>query len=378
MIYLDNNSTTRIDDRVLQEMIPFFSDFYANSLSNHLEGIKVNKSVELARKRIANVINAEIGEIYFTSGSTESINTVFKGIIEKNHNNRKHIITVKTEHSAVLEVCRYLEKKGVDVTYLNVDKDGLIDLNELNSYLNESTILVSIMFVNNEIGVIQNIKEISKLLKNSKALFFTDATQAFGKIPIDVKLANIDFMCFSSHKIHGPKGIGGLYIYKNNRTILEPLIFGGGQENNFRGGTSNVPSIVGFGLASEIAQTEMQANENKIKNLRDTLEMGLSKINIVKVNGSINNRIYNVTNLDFKDIDIHPIVNGAMGILASNGSACKSNSDKPSHVLKAIGLTDQEARSSVRFSLSRYNNDEEIRDVINLIRNYVESIYLSN
>ncbi|MDP3147810.1 MAG: cysteine desulfurase family protein [Ignavibacteria bacterium] len=375
MIYLDNNSTTRLDDRVLNEMIPFFVDNYANASSRHVEGINAKKSVELARKRIGDVINANKDDIYFTSGSTEAINTIFKGVIETNQNRQKHIITVKTEHSAVIEVCRYLEKKGVDITYLNVDKDGLVNINELRSSLRESTVLVSVMLVNNEIGVIQNIGEISELLKEKNVLFFTDATQGFGKIPIDIKTCHVDFMCFSGHKIHGPKGIGGIYINENRMSKLEPLLWGGGQENNFRGGTSNVPAIVGFGLAAELACSEMEINEMKIKNLRDTLEDGLIKYNWVGVNGKVDRRTYNVSNLTFKDIEIEPIINGSLGIIASNSSACSSGSDKPSHVLKALGLSDKDTFSSIRFSLSKYNSEDEIIKAIGQIDSFIKSNY---
>jgi len=375
MIYLDNNSTTRIDDRVLHEMIPFFVDNYANASSRHVEGTKAKKGIELARKRIGDVINADKNDIYFTSGSTEAINTIFKGVIETNQNRQKHIITVKTEHSAVIEVCRYLEKKGVDITFLDIDKEGLININELKSSLRESTVLVSVMLVNNEIGVIQNIGEISELLKKKNVLFFTDATQGFGKIPIDIKTCPVDFMCFSGHKIHGPKGIGGIYISENRMSKLEPLLWGGGQENNFRGGTSNVPAIVGFGLAAELAYSEMEINENKIKNLRNTLEDRLTKYNWVGVNGKVDRRTYNVSNLTFKDIEIEPIINGSLGIIASNGSACSSGSDKPSHVLKALGLSDKDTFSSIRFSMSKFNTEDEIIYAIGQIDNFIKSNY---
>lgn len=375
MIYLDNNSTTRLDDRVLHEMVPFFVDNYANASSRHAEGIKAKKAVELARKRIGDVINADKDDIYFTSGSTEAINTIFKGVIETSQNSQSHIITVKTEHSAVIEVCKYLEKKGVDITFLDVDKEGLININELKSSLRESTILVSVMLVNNEIGVIQNIGEISELLKEKNVLFFTDATQGFGKIPIDIKTCHVDFMCFSGHKIHGPKGIGGIYISKDRMSKLEPLLWGGGQENNFRGGTSNVPAIVGFGLAAELAFTEIEINEKKIKNLRDTLEDGLTKYSWVGVNGKLDRRTYNVSNLTFKDIEIEPIINGSLGIIASNGSACSSGSDKPSHVLKALGLSDKDTFSSIRFSMSKFNSEDEIIKAIDQIDNFIKSNY---
>ena len=375
-IYLDNNATTQIDAQVLEEIIPFLTNNYANAASNHQFGVQVAEAVKKARKQVADLIKAEPFEIVFTSGATESINLAFKGVVAQSKKKINHIITVSTEHSSVLDCAKYLEKQGCQVTYLSVNSEGLIDLKELKNSITENTVLISVMYVNNETGVIQPINEIAKIAHEANVLFMTDATQAFGKLPISVEQSGIDLMAFSGHKIYAPKGVGGLYVKnrKGKKVNLEALIHGGGHEKGMRSGTLNVPGIVGLGKASELAVSQMNANSKKIKELRDYLETELLKIEGAKVNGSIEHRLYNVSNIRFDGIDSDAVISGLEHIFISNGSACTSTSIDPSHVLIAMGLSPDQAFSSIRFSLGKYNSKSEMTSVIKEIEKEIKNL----
>lgn len=309
-IFLDNNSTTKIDSRVLEAMMPYLTDDFANASSTHAFGLKENEAVKKSRSQIAQLINSENHEIIFTSGATEAINLAIKGVAENYKDKGKHIVTASTEHPAVLDTCKYLEKKGYEVTYLSVKKDGLLDLDVVKDSIRDDTILVSIMYVNNEIGVIQPIKEISEIAHSRRSLFMTDGTQAIGKLPIDVNTLGIDLMSFSAHKFYGPKGIGALYKRSKRpyKVKLEALLHGGGHEGGFRSGTLNVPGIIGFGKAAEIANREIEKDKNKIQELRDYLETQLLKIENTFLNGNADKRLYNVTNICFKGVSFMSVV----------------------------------------------------------------------
>ncbi|MHA7099512.1 cysteine desulfurase family protein [Roseivirga pacifica] len=362
IIYLDNASTTPIDPNVLEAMMPFLKDQYANAASNHVFGHLVKDYTRKAREQVAGLIGSESHEIVFTSGATEAINLAMKGVADFYQDKGKHIITVTTEHSAILDVCGFLETTGYEVSYLKVDRGGRINLEELKSTLRPDTILVSVMLVNNETGVIQPIQEISNLAHGAGAFFMTDATQAFGKIPIKVDEMGIDLMTFSAHKIYGPKGIGGLFVRQRrpNRVKLIPLIHGGGHERGMRSGTSNVPGIVGLGSAAKLATKEMSNDSRRIKRLRDILENLILKIPDTSINGLKNNRQVNISSICFKGADADAIMMGLKSIMVSNGSACTSTKIKPSHVLIAMGLSEQEAYSTIRFSLGRFTTEAEI------------------
>jgi len=363
--YLDNNATTPVDKRVLDTMLPFLTDGYANPHSAHYFGNIVNKAVEQAREQISELIGADKEEIIFTSGSTEAVNIVLKGLTELRAHQGKHIVTVATEHHAVLDTCKYLETKGYEVTYLGVLDNGIIDLAELKTSLRNDTILVCTMYVNNETGVIQPIKEISSLAHEAQALFFTDATQAAGKIEINVDDLGIDFLCISGHKMYAPKGIGALYIKKGIQ--LPTYIHGGGQEKGLRSGTPNVPGIIALGKACELCRTEMQEDTKRIGDLRDELERALLDIPGTSVNGDIVKRIYNVTNICFKGCDANVLIGRMRNIAVSNGSACTSAVMEPSHVLTAMGVSDEDAFGSIRFSLGRFNTEDDMTVVIKAI-----------
>jgi cysteine desulfurase len=363
LVYLDNNSTTPIDPRVLESMIPYFSVEFANASSSHKFGLIVNEAVKKSRKQVAELINCEINEIIFTSGATEAINLAIKGISESYSYKGKHIITVSTEHTAVLDVCKYLETIGFEITFLSVQRDGIISLDELKNSIRSDTILVTVMIGNNETGVIQPIREISEISHNSGAFFMTDGTQAVGKIPVDVNEFHIDLMSLSGHKIYGPKGVGALFIKQRNpgKIKLNPLIHGGGHERGFRSGTLNVPGIIGLGKACEIAMNEMDRDSKRIMEMRDYLEHSLLEIEDTFVNGNRQHRLYNTSNICFRNADSEAVIIGLEDIAVSNGSACTSISIEPSHVLKAMGLLDEDAFSSLRFSLGRLNKKEEIK-----------------
>ncbi len=364
--YLDYNSTTPIDTRVLEAMLPFLKDNFANSSSTHHFGQSINEKVKQARAQITDFINAESNELIFTSGATEAINIAIKGVAESYSNKGKHIITVSTEHKAVLDTCKDLERKGCEVTYLPVQFNGLIDLSELERAIRTDTILVSVMYVNNETGVIQPIKEIAHLAHEMGALFMTDATQAVGKIKIDVNDLGVDLLCFSGHKMYAPKGIGALYV--RNKTKLTPQIHGGGHEQGLRSGTLNVPGIIALSKACEIAIEEMVLNQRNIFALRDKLETELLKLPNTSINGSSENGIYNTTNICFKGQDANVLIGRMKSIAVSNGSACSSAVVEPSHVLKAMGLNNDDAFASLRFSLGKFNTIEDIETVIQKIK----------
>lgn len=368
-IYLDYNSTTPIDPRVLEAMLPFLKDNFANSSSTHHFGQYINEKVKQAREQIADFINAESKELIFTSGATEAINIAIKGVAESYSDKGKHIITVSTEHKAVLDTCKDLERKGFEITYLPVQSSGLIDMAELGKAIRKDTILVSVMFVNNETGVIQPIKEIAALAHEKGALFMTDATQTVGKIDTDVDELDIDLLSFSGHKMYAPKGIGGLFVrQRGNKIKLSPQIHGGGHEQGLRSGTLNVPGIVALAKACEIASEEMALNQKNISALRDKLETELLKLPNTSLNGVSKNRIFNTTNICFKGQDANVLIGRMKNIAVSNGSACSSAVVEPSHVLKAMGLSDDDAFASLRFSLGKFNTIEDIETSIQKIK----------
>lgn len=370
MIYFDNNATTQTDARVVEVMLPFLTNNFGNPSSQHFFGEKSKKAIEQSRVFISELLNATLADLIFTSGATESINLAIKGIAESYPYKGKHIITTKTEHSAVFDVCKYLERKGFELEYLSVDRDGLIDVNELDEKIREDTIIVSVIYVNNETGVIQPINEIGEICRNKNVFLFTDATQAVGKIPIDVSELNVDMMCFSGHKFYGPKGIGGLLI--KQKIKLEPLFHGGGHEGGLRSGTLNVPGIIGLAKAFEIANSEMNQIQEIIKKLRDKFESELLEANMIKINGHLTKRLFNVSNIYLTNIDPIIVQKEMKNVAYSRGSACNSSSIKPSQVLKAMGLTDKEASESFRFSFGKYNTLYEVNSVIKSIKKLSE------
>lgn len=368
-IYLDNNATTAVDPRVLEAMIPFYTKYYGNAASrSHAFGWQAQAAVDNAREQVAALIHADPHEIIFTSGATESDNLALKGIFELFAGKGNHIITVKTEHKAVLDTCAHIEKKGAQVTYLDVKPDGLIDLAELEKAFRKETILVCIMYANNETGVIQPVKEISALAKEKKVLFFTDATQAVGKIPVDVIKDGIDLMAFSAHKIYGPKGSGALYVRRKNPHVrMVQQMDGGGHERGLRSGTLNVPGIAGFGKACEICRHEMEKDAAHASTLRDRLEKALLSVKTVSVNGNCRHRLPGVSNMSFGNMVSADIMGALSNTIAlSSASACTSASPAPSYVLKAMGLPDAVIRSSIRFGIGRFNTEEEIDYTIEL------------
>jgi cysteine desulfurase len=369
MIYLDYNSTTPVDPRVLETMLPYFSEKFGNAASKtHSSGWVAEAAVEQARERVAKLVNATPHEIIFTSGATEAINLAIKGVFENYQTKGKHIVTVSTEHKAVLDTGKYLESKGACITYLPVDREGKIDLNQLNNSITRSTSLVCIMYANNETGVIQPISDIAKIVHEKGCILMSDATQAVGKIQVDVEGDGIDLLTFSSHKLYGPKGAGALFVRrKNPRVTLAPLIHGGGHERGLRSGTLNVPAIVGFGKACEYAENEMWDNAQRISQLRTLLEQQLLDPGNAFVNGSIKNRLPNVTNISFRGIKADSLISKIPDIAVSTGSACTSAIAEPSHVLKAMGIPDEMAYSSVRFSLGKYTKQADIDYVLDKI-----------
>jgi cysteine desulfurase len=373
-IYLDHNATTPMDPRVLEAMIPYFVENFGNAASrNHSFGWHAEEAVDYAREQIAQLIGADPKEIIFTSGATEGNNLGIKGVYEMYASKGNHIITCTTEHKAVLDTCKHLEKLGAEVTYLEVQPDGLVDLKQLEAAMKPTTILVAIMYANNEIGVIQPVKEISAIAKKHGALFFTDAVQAVGKIPVDVIADGIDIMSFTAHKMYGPKGVGALYVRrKNPRVKVTAQIDGGGHERGMRSGTLNVPGIVGFGKAAEIARTDMAADTERVSKLRDKLENALKVIDETYVNGNPAHRLPHVSNISFKYVEGEGLMMGFnKDIALSSGSACTSASLEPSYVLKALGLGDDLAHSSLRFGLGRYTTEEQIDFTIKAVTDTV-------
>lgn len=375
-IYLDNNATTKVDPRVFEAMTPFFLEDFGNAASrNHPFGWKAEEAVDYAREQIAKLIGASEKEIIFTSGATESNNLAIKGVFEMYASKGKHIITLVTEHKAVLDTCKHLEKLGADITYLPVNSDGSLNLTDLESAIRPDTILVSVMYANNEIGIIQPIKEISAICRKHQVLFHTDATQAVGKIPVDVIADGIDLLSMSAHKMYGPKGIGALYVRrKNPRVKVTAQIDGGGHERGMRSGTLNVPGIVGFGKACELARLEMESETTRLTLLRDKLEQALLKLEESYVNGNTDHRLPHVSNISFKYVEGEGLMMAIKDIAVSSGSACTSASLEPSYVLKALGLDDELAHSSLRFGLSRYTTEEEIDYTINCVTDAVNRL----
>jgi cysteine desulfurase len=373
-IYLDNHSTTPVDPEVMDAMLPYFTEKFGNAASkNHVFGWEAESAVEHARKQIADIIGAESSEIYFTSGATESINLAHFGIAQSYSNKGKRIITSATEHSAVLDSLRYLEKNGFEIIYLPVDQSGRIDFNQLSDSINQNTILVSIMTANNEIGTINNVTEISKICADKNVFFHTDAAQALGKIEFDVKKIKPALASFSAHKLYGPKGIGAIYIRKDEPPIrLTPLLLGGGHEKNIRSGTLNVPGIVGFGKAVEICSKIFKDESHRISRLRDKLYNSLiSFLDNVHLNGKIENRLPGNLNISFEGVTAESLIMEMRELAVSTGAACTTASLKPSHVLKAIGVPDNLAKSSIRFGIGRFNSEEEIDYAIKKI---IESV----
>ncbi len=362
-IYMDCHATTPVDPRVLEAMLPYFRERFGNAASrNHSFGWQAEEAVEAARKQVAALIGATAREIIFTSGATESDNLAIKGAARMYREKGDHIITVVTEHKAVLDTCKHLQKEGFQVTYLPVGRDGLVDLDQLRDAITPKTTLISVMAANNEIGVVQPIAEIGRIARERGVLFHTDAVQAAGKIPFDVEAMNVDMASLSAHKMYGPKGVGALYVRrKNPRVLLEPIIDGGGHERGMRSGTLNVPGIVGMGKASEIAAAEMAEESVRVAGLRDRLLAGLrGGLDEIYVNGSMEHRLPGNLNVSFAYVEGESLLMGISDVAVSSGSACTSATLEPSYVLRALGVGDELAHSSIRFGLGRFNTEEEV------------------
>jgi cysteine desulfurase len=362
-IYLDNHATTQVDPRVVDAMLPYFTQHFGNAASrNHEFGWEAEQAVDKARKQIADLIGATPKEIIFTSGATESDNLAIKGVAEMYAEKGNHIITAVTEHKAVLDTCKKLEKSGIRVTYLPVMGDGLIDLQMLKEAITDKTILVSIMYANNELGVLQPVREIGKICRERGVLFHTDGVQAAGKVPINVNADNIDLMSLSAHKMYGPKGVGALYVRRRNpRVQITAQIDGGGHERGMRSGTLNVPGIVGFGEACELCNREMATETVRLRYLRDKLRAKLeAELDEVYINGSMEHRLPHSLNMSFAYVEGESLLMGINDVAVSSGSACTSATLEPSYVLKALGVGDDVAHSSIRFGIGRFNTEEEI------------------
>ncbi|MBC8173182.1 MAG: IscS subfamily cysteine desulfurase [Chitinophagales bacterium] len=376
-IYLDNSATTPVDPRVVDTMIPYFYEHFGNAASrSHPFGWEAEDAVDQARERIAKLIGATDKEIILTSGATEADNLALKGIYDMYARKGNHIITVTTEHKAVLDTAKHIEKSGGQITYLKTDAEGNIDLNELENAITDKTILVAVMYANNEIGTIHPIKQIAEITHKKGALLFTDATQAAGKISIDVDRDGIDLMAFTAHKMYGPKGVGALYVRrKNPRVKVTAQIDGGGHERGMRSGTLNVPGIVGFGMAAEIAMKEMDTDAARLSVMRDRLENELLKLEEAYVNGNTKSRLPHITNISFKYVEGEGLMMAFnQNIAVSSGSACTSASLEPSYVLKALGLGDDLAHSSIRFSLGRFTSDDQIDYTIEQVTRAVNKL----
>ena len=360
LVYADNNATTRVDDEVLEEMLPYFKEFYGNPSSIHTFGRQVSSKMDLARERVASILGADTSEIVFTSCGTESNNYAIHCSLEA-HPDKKHVITTKVEHPAVLNVCKYFGKNGYDVTELSVNKDGMLDQDELRDSIRDDTAIVSIMHANNETGVIFPIEEIAKIVKEKGVLFHCDAVQAIGKIPVNLKNSNIDLLSMSGHKLHAPKGVGVLFIRKGVR--IDPLIIGGHQEDNRRSGTENVPYIIGLGKACEIAEGFVKQEQTEVRRLRDRLEKGIKdQLTHVAISGENSERLPNTSNVSFEYVEGEAtlLLLDMAGIATSSGSACTTGSAEPSHVLQAMGIPPVTSRGTIRFSLSRYSTEDDV------------------
>jgi cysteine desulfurase len=375
-IYLDNNATTPMDPRVLEAMLPYFNEKFGNAASrNHPFGWVAEEGVDYAREQVAKLIGATEKEIIFTSGATESDNLAIKGVFEMYKEKGNHIITAVTEHKAVLDACKHVEKLGGRVTYLPVKEDGLVDLEVLEAAMTNETILVSVMYGNNEIGVIQPVKEIAAIAHKYGALFMTDATQAVGKIPVNVIADGIDLLALSAHKMYGPKGVGALYVRrKGPRVKVTAQMDGGGHERGMRSGTLNVPGIVGLGKACELAGLEMESEAIRLSGLRDKLEKALTVLEESYVNGNVEHRLPHVANISFKYVEGEGLMMAMKDLAVSSGSACTSASLEPSYVLKSLGLSDDLAHSSIRFGLGRFTTEEEVDYAVEVTKTAVTNL----
>jgi cysteine desulfurase len=370
--YFDSASTTKVDSRVLEEMLPYFTEIYGNASSNHEFGKQAKAAIEKSREQVAILINSDPNEVIFNSGATESINFALKGFVESNYQKGNHIITVITEHKAVIATCDYLEEKGVEVTFLDVDNDGLVSLELLKEAIRPDTFLISVMYVNNETGVIQPINEIGRIAKENSITFFCDATQAVGKIPVDVEKSNIDMLCFSGHKINGPAGVG--VLYKKQKIELTPLFHGGGQENGLRAGTYNTPLIVGLGKACEIAFNELEKNTVSIENVCKYLIQELKKIPGAVIIGNEKHKVSNINDVLIPGLNSEIFISKSKDLSLSNGSACTSQIIESSHVLKAMGLSDSECNQCIRISIDKTTTKDQINELVEVIKTEINSI----
>jgi len=362
-IYMDNHATTPLDPRVLEAMMPYLTDRFGNAASrNHKFGWEAEEAVEESRKQIAALIGADPREIVFTSGATESDNLAVKGVAWMYREKGDHIITAVTEHKAILDTCKHLEKEGFRVTFLPVDNKGFVDLDDLRKAITDKTMLISIMTANNEVGVIQDIKSIGKVARERGVLFHTDAVQAAGKVPFNVNEMNVDIASVSAHKFYGPKGVGALYVRRRNpRVLLTPIIDGGGHERGMRSGTLNVPGIVGFGKAAQIAREEMAEESAEMFRLREKLRTTLEReLDEIYINGDLQKRLPGNLNMSFAYVEGESLLMGINDVAVSSGSACTSASLEPSYVLKALGVGEDLAHTSIRFGIGRFNTDEEV------------------
>ena len=369
-IYMDNHATTPVDPRVVEAMLPYFNEKFGNAASrNHGFGWMAEEAVENARAQIARLINATPKEIIFTSGATESDNLAIKGVAEMYREKGNHIITQVIEHKAVLDTCKRLEKYGYEVTYLPVERDGRINLDDLRRAITPKTILITIMYANNEIGVIQPVEEIGKIAKEKSVFFHVDGVQAVGKVPVDVQRDNIDLLSISAHKLYGPKGVGALYVRRRNpRVQLSAIIDGGGHERGMRSGTLNVTGIVGFGKACELCQNEMAEESERLRRLRERLKDGLfAQLDELYINGSMTHRLPHNLNVSFAFVEGESLLMGINDVAVSSGSACTSATLEPSYVLKALGVGEDLAHTSIRFGLGRFNTEEEVDYVTNRV-----------
>lgn len=379
MMYFDNAATTKLDDEVLKEMMPYLTNMYGNASAIYELGRESRKAMEDAREKVAKVLNCEVGEVYFTSCGSESDNTAIKGIARANKKNGNHIITSKIEHPAVIETCEQLTKEGFEITYIGVDEKGIVDLEEIKRAIKPTTILISIMFANNEIGTVEPIKEIGKIAKEHKIVFHTDAVQAVGNVRIDVKDMNIDSLSLSGHKFYGPKGVGVLYVKRGIE--FQNFINGGHQERNKRAGTENVAGIVGIGKAIELAYQNLDKHNKKITELRDYfINQITAKIPKVKINGDMINRLPGNVNISFEGVDAEGLLLNLdlKKICASSGSACSAGSLEPSRVLLAIGLEKEMAKSSLRVTIGKYNTKEEVDYLIESLEEIVARLRMIN
>ena len=374
-VYLDYSATTPVDPRVVDAMLPFLREDFGNPASrSHAYGWKAEEAVEKAREDVAALVNADAKEIVWTSGATESINLALKGAAHFYKDKGRHVITVKTEHKATLDTCRELEREGFEVTYLDVQENGLIDMAALAAVIRPDTILVSVMYVNNEIGVIQDIPGIGELCRSKGIIFHVDSAQATGKVIIDLQALKVDLMSFSAHKTYGPKGMGALYVRRKPRIRLEAQIHGGGHERGMRSGTLPTHQIVGMGEAFRIAKDEMAAENERIRSLRDRLWKGLSEIEAVYLNGDMDHRVPHNLNVSFNYVEGESLLMGIKDVAVSSGSACTSASLEPSYVLRALGRSDELAHSSIRFSVGRFTTEEDIDFTVNLLKDKVAKL----